>query len=211
MATTAMTPKDAVPASSDNARDHRAHVWPIRIVSIIIGIMWFTQVLWKLPWNGFVNPGEALNGVESNPNPSLEQPGPYIDNGNGAYHWMVQGARFGILGYNELIKSAALPNWQIIAWLTFFAESTIAILLILGLLSRLGGLIALFQSANLFLAIAFHPQEWPWTYIFLATLSFIFMLTGPGRVWGIDQLLRPRLREQVARGSSFAKWLYRLT
>ena len=211
MATSAITRTDATPATPERAEDRRAHVWPIRIVSIIIGIMWFQQILWKLPWNSFVNPGEAPNGVQPNPSPTPDQPGPFIDNGNGAYHWMVEGARFGILGYNELIKSVALPNWQIIAWLTFFAEGTIAILLILGLLSRLGGMIALFQSANLFLAIGFHPQEWPWTYIFLAALSFIFMLTGPGRVWGVDQLLRPKLREQMAGDNRLARWLYRLT
>ena len=213
MATSTITPApaDATPTTRETADDQRVHVWPIRIVSVIIGIMWFEQILWKLPWNGFVSPGEPLNGVEPNPNPTAEQPGPYLDNGSGAYHWMVQGARYGILGYSELIKSVALPNWQVIAWLTFLAEATIAILLILGLLSRLGGLIALFQSVNLYLAISQHPQEWHWTYIFLAALSFFFVLTGPGRWSGIDQWLRPRLREGVDSGNALARLLYRLT
>jgi uncharacterized membrane protein YphA (DoxX/SURF4 family) len=206
---------EPIPATAERASDRLTHVWPIRIASIVIGIMWFEQILWKLPWNSFVSPGEPPNGVEPNPNPTAEQPGPYIDNGRGAYHWMVQGARFGILGYNELIKSVALPNWQLFAWLTFLAETTIAVLLILGLFSRLGGLIALFQSVNLYLAISQHPEEWHWTYLFLIVLSFIFMLTGPGRWLGVDQWLRPRLRESYERsdgsGNAITRLLYRLT
>ncbi|HET9493152.1 MAG TPA: TQO small subunit DoxD [Chloroflexia bacterium] len=214
MATTTADAR-AIPAATERGSDRLTHVWPIRIVSIIIGIMWFEQILWKLPWNNFVSPGEPPNGVEPNPNPTAEQPGPYIDNGRGAYHWMVQGARFGILGYNELIRNVALPNWQLFGWLTFLAETTIAVLLILGLLSRLGGLIALFQSANLYLAISRHPQEWHWTYLFLIALSFIFLFTGPGRWFGIDQWLRPRLRAAYERsdgsGNGLARLLYRLT
>jgi hypothetical protein len=67
------------------------------------------------------------------------------------------------------------------------------------------------QSVNLYLAISQHPEEWHWTYIFLAALSFIFMITGPGRWLGIDQWLRPRLREGVEAGNGFARLLYRLT
>ena len=214
MATTTAAAQ-APPATAERASDWLTHVWPIRIVSVLIGIMWFQQILWKLPWNNFVSPGEPPNGVEPNPSPSIEQPGPYIDNGNGAYHWIVQGARYGILGYNELIKSVALPNWQLFGWLSFLAETTIAVLLILGLLSRLGGLIALLQSINLFLAISLDPQEWPWTYLFLISLSFIFMLTGPGRWLGVDQWLRPRLRAAFERSdgsdNGLARLLYRLT
>jgi uncharacterized membrane protein YphA (DoxX/SURF4 family) len=208
---TAAHAEAAALATGVRVEDQQTHIWPVRIVSVIIGIMWFEQILWKLPWNSFVAAGEPPNGVEPNPNPTAEQPGPYLDNGHGAYHWMVQGARFGTLGYNELIKNLALPNWQIIAWLTFLAETTIAILLILGLLSRLGGLLALFQSVNLYLAISQHPEEWHWTYVFLAALSFIFLMTGPGRWWGLDRWLRPRLREGVESGNGLARLLYRLT
>ena len=55
------------------------------------------------------------------------------------------------------------------------------------------------------------PNEWPWTYIMLMTLGFIFMTTGPGRVWGLDRVLRPRLREQTDRGNRLAGLLYRAT
>ncbi|MEO6457715.1 MAG: TQO small subunit DoxD, partial [Chloroflexia bacterium] len=113
--------------------------------------------------------------------------------------------------YGDMIKNLALPNWQLVGWMTFFMESFIAISLILGLLSRLGGLVSFVQGLNLFLGLAQAPNEWEWTYIMLFTLGFIFMMTGPGRKWGIDQALRPRLREQMANGNGLARLLYRAT
>ena len=195
--------------AGDRPHDDHAHIWPIRLASILIGILWFTQILWKLPWDTFGSPG-----LQPNPTPSAQQPGPFIDNGQGLYHWMTQEAIHGnwlVPFYGDLIKNLALPNWQLVGWLTFFMESFIAVSLILGLLSRLGGLVSFVQGLNLFLGLALAPNEWEWTYIMLFTLGFIFMMTGPGRKWGIDQALRPRLRVQIARGNGLARLLYRAT
>ncbi len=195
--------------SADKAREGFAHLWPVRVASIVIGVLWFTQVLWKLPWDTFGSPG-----LKANLTPSAQQPGPFIDNGQGLYHWMTVEALHGnwlVPFYGDLIKNLALPNWQLVGWLTFFMEAFIAISLIFGLFTRLGGLVSFVQAINLFLGLSQAPGEWVWTYIMLFTLGFIFMLTGPGRLWGIDALLRPRLREQAAGGSSLAKWLYMLT
>jgi hypothetical protein len=200
--------------ASDRPRADFAHLWPVRLASVMIGILWFTQVLWKLPWNNFVNPGETPNGLTSNTQITAQQPGPFIDNGHGLYHWMTQEALHGnwlVPFYGDLIKNLALPNWQIVGWLTFFMESFIAISLFFGLLSRLGGLVSFVQAINLFLGLSMAPGEWVWTYVMLFTLGFIFMVTGPGRLWGVDQYLRPRLREQMEGGNRLAKWLYLLT
>ncbi|HYO51007.1 MAG TPA: TQO small subunit DoxD [Chloroflexia bacterium] len=195
--------------AEDMPHDDHAHLWPIRLAGVLIGILWFTQILWKLPWNTFGSPG-----LQPNPTPSAQQPGPFIDNGQGLYHWMTQEAIHGnwlIPFYGDLIKNLALPNWQLVGWMTFFMESFIAISLILGLLSRLGGLVSFVQGLNLFLGLAQAPNEWEWTYVMLFTLGFIFMMTGPGRKWGIDQVLRPRLREQMSKGNGLAGLLYRAT
>lgn len=196
-------------AAADRPRDKYAHLWPIRLASVLIGILWFTQILWKLPWDTFGSPG-----LKPNPTLNAQQPGPFIDNGQGLYHWMTQEALHGnwlVPFYGDLIKNLALLNWQLVGWMTFFMETFIAISLIFGLFSRLGGLVSLVQGINLFLGLSQAPGEWVWTYIMLFTLGFIFMLTGPGRVWGIDQLLRPRLRERASGGNRLAKWLYLLT
>jgi thiosulfate dehydrogenase (quinone) large subunit len=195
--------------TADRAHDNHAHLWPIRIAALLIGLLWFTQILWKLPWDNFGSPN-----LQPNPTITAEQPGPFIDNGQGLYHWISEEARHGnwlVPFYGDLIKNVALPNWQLVGWLTFFMESFIAISLIFGLLSRLGGLVSFVQGINLFLGLAQAPNEWEWTYVMLFTLGFIFMMTGPGRVWGIDSILRPRLREGMSRGNGLARLIYRAT
>lgn len=194
--------------------DHRVPTWPLRIAGIVFGYMWFTQVLWKLPWNGFKWSNEPENGVQPNLNVAGQQLGPFIDNGHGLYHWMVQEAVHGnkiLPGYGDMIKNLVLPNWQTVAWLTFFMESAIAVFLILGLLSRLGGFLALMQGINLYFGLAKAPYEFDWSYGMMMALGLIFMLTGAGRVWGLDAWLRPRLRRQIDSGNRFARLLYLLT
>ncbi len=201
-------------ATAQRVYDQRVPTWPLRFASLVIGYLWFTQTLWKLPWNNFGNVGERANGLVVNTNLTAQQPGPFVDSGGGLYHWMVQEAIYGnkvVPGYGDLIKNLVLPNWQVVGWLTFLLEAAIALLLIFGLFSRLGGFLSLLQAANLYIGLSQHPQEWPWTYGMLLTLGFIFMLTGAGRVLGLDQLLRPRLRRAKANGNRVASLLYWLT
>lgn len=194
--------------------DRQAPVWPIRLASVLIGILWLTQLGWKQPWNNFVSPGEQLNGVTPNTQITAEQPGPFVDTGAGLYHWMTEEAKHGnwlVPFYGDIIKNVVLPNWQLVGWLTFLMEGWIAVSLLLGLLSKFGGFVSFVQGLNLFLGLSLAPGEWVWSYVMLFTLGFIFMRTGPGRVWGVDQFLRPQLRKQIAGGNRLAKWLYQLT
>lgn len=208
----------AIPITDDaeqrRVHDRRVATWPVRLGAMLFGYMWFTQVQWKLPWNGFKWPNEAMNGIQPNPNIAGEQLGPFIDNGHGLYHWMVQEAVHGnkiLPGFGSMIQNVVLPNWQFFGWLTFFMESTIALTLILGLFSRLGGFLALAQGINLYFGLAKAPYEFDWSYGMMMGLGFIFMLTGAGRVWGLDQWLRPRLRRQIAAGNRLARLAYLLT
>ena len=210
---------DAAVPITDEAEQRRVHdrrvaTWPLRIGALLFGYMWFTQVLWKLPWNGFKWANEPMNGIQPNPNITGEQLGPFIDNGHGLYHWMVQEVVHGnkiLPGFGDMIQNVVLPNWQFFAWLTFFMESAIALTLILGLFSRVGGFLALAQGINLYFGLAKAPYEFDWTYGMMIGLGFIFMFTGAGRVWGVDQWLRPRLRQQIAKGNRLARLAYSLT
>ena len=43
------------------------------------------------------------------------------------------------------------------------------------------------------------PAEWPWSYVFLAMLLFLFALEGAGRYLGLDAWLRrnvPAVRDK---------------
>jgi len=207
-------PTATTTAMPDEAAQHRvadSHVpaWPIRVASLIIGFLWFTQLQWKLPWDSFGSPG-----LQPNPTPTADQPGPFIDKGAGLYHWItveVQNGNKILPFYGDLLKNLALPNWQLVGWLTFFLEAKIMLLLVLRLLTRLAGFLGLTQGINLYLGLSQAPNEWYWTYGMLITLHLIFLFTGAGRVWGLDSRLRPWLRAQIAAGHPWAAWLYRLT
>jgi hypothetical protein len=72
--------------------------------------------------------------------------------------------------------------------------------LMLGLGVRFAGVIGIFFVLHLWLGIYLpgNPAEWPWSYIFLAMLMFLFALYAAGRSLGLDAWLRrhvPAVRE----------------
>jgi hypothetical protein len=102
-------------------------------------------------------------------------------------------------------------------WLIWLAEAFIAVSLFSGIFSRLGALVSLGISLQLMLGLAgaWDPvadlQEWEWTYHMIVLMSIVMLGLAPGRIWGVDAWLRPRLAAAVAKGSGFARWLLVLT
>jgi hypothetical protein len=196
--------------------DRRVAAWPVRIAAIIIGLLWLTQLAGQLPWNQFVKPpNEVPNGLVENTAITDDQPGPFVDNGMGLYHQFTQMARFGNKGllpaFGDFVANAVLPRWQAFGWVLFIIEVLIAVGLILGILSRLAGFLCLLLGLVLFLGLGQADGGWVWSYALLALFGFVFMVTGPGRFLGFDQLLRPKLREVMARDSTPARLTYFLT
>ena len=130
--------------------------------------MWFQGMLWKLP----------LFSTE-----------------NGLYYWTgeeVTNAAFAI--HRELVKDVLLPtpNFYVLDALVFLTELTFAISLLLGLGVRVVGAIGVAFVAQLWLGLYVHPQEWPWTYVFLGGLMALFSVFAAGRSLGLDAELRRR-------------------
>jgi uncharacterized membrane protein YphA (DoxX/SURF4 family) len=75
------------------------------------------------------------------------------------------------------------------------AEFIMGLGLLLGALTRLFAVSAMFFFLNLFLAY-FGGQEWIWTYVLLFMVSFTVALGAAGRTWGIDAWLRQRASER---------------
>jgi hypothetical protein len=174
------------------------------------------QLAGQLPWNNFVRPpDEVPNGLVANGSVSAEQPGPFVDNGAGLYHQFTLMAQYGnkgpLSGYGNFIETAVLPRWQFVGWLLFVLEGLTALGLVAGILSRLAGFFCFLLGLFFFFGLAEVPGGWVWSYALLALFGFVFMFAGPGRFLGIDQLLRPKLREMVARDNRGAKVAYWLT
>jgi hypothetical protein len=162
---------------------------------LIYGYLWYTQLLWKLPPQ-FGCPADfaVSTGLR--------------ERTSGLCDWvglMVVYSKLPIQA--NLVNRFVVPNMASVGWLVWLMEAFVAVSLILGLFTRLGGLAALVQGLNLLIGIGFAPIEWEWTYGMLSVLGLVFFAIPTGRIWGLDALIRPRLQAATDRGNRLAKLL----
>ncbi len=145
-----------------------ASLWGLGVIRIVIGFLWFQQILWKLPFSS--------GGVAS------------------LKDWMSREAAHPFIGlYGSFVQNIAIPNVGLFAWLTFLTEGAIAVSLLLGLLSRLGALVGALWALNLAIGLWSVPGEWYWTYLMLVLLNAAFVLAAAGRYVGVDSMIRSRI------------------
>ena len=81
--------------------------------------------------------------------------------------------------------------------------------MMLGLAVRLVGALAVAYVQQLWLGLYGNPSEWPWTYMFLALLMFLFALEGAGRSLGFDAWLRRNV-PAVRDGKGLLGWFFNI-
>jgi thiosulfate dehydrogenase [quinone] large subunit len=143
------------------------------VARILIGVLWFQQLLWKLP-------------PDFGCGPARDQ---------GLCDWI--GREIGqpmIPLYADFLAAVVQPNLGVLGWFIWLMEAAIFASLFFGLLGRLGGLLGFLQAMNLYVGLAAVEHEWFWTYWMLAILCALFALTGAGRWFGVDRLLLPKFR-----------------
>ena len=189
----------------------------IAIASIGLGYLFFTQLWWKLPpdfgcRDDFTRGGlcfflehavaeaDASNKllkaeiVGSSPGPELSVP----------IGWATQ--------LNALfIESFVQPNIRWFGYVIWSTEAFIFLSMCLGFFSRLGALAAIGMSMQLMIGLAHTPNEWEWSYILMVLLSIAMFGLAPGRYFGLDRLLRPRLKVLSERGSRVGRLLLLFT
>lgn len=156
-------------------------IWFVRVM---IGCMWFQGMLWKLPL--------PLSG--------------------GLQYWTEQmGKRAAFEFHREFVTGFLLPNLHLFGPVVFLAELTFAVSLILGLGVRLASALAIPFVLNLWLGIYLSgdPAEWPWSYVFLLFLMFLFALYAAGQSLGLDAWLRRNV-PAVRDGNGFFGRLLRI-
>jgi uncharacterized membrane protein YphA (DoxX/SURF4 family) len=161
----------------DSAQRTSRHlgVWLVRV---LIGCMWFQGMLWKLP----------------------------LPVSDGLQYWTEQEATHAAFEFHRtFIKDVVLPHMTIFGPIVFLAELVFAASMMLGLAVRLAGVLAIAYVLQLWLGLYGSPAEWPWTYIFLATLMFLFVLEGAGRSLGLDAWLRRKV-PAVREGKGLIGW-----
>jgi uncharacterized membrane protein YphA (DoxX/SURF4 family) len=161
----------------DPGQRSAAHV-SFFVARFLIGCMWFQGMLWKLPLPA-----------------------------SGALRYWTEkqmGTRAAFELHREIILNFLVPNIHFFGPLVFLAELTFAASLILGLGVRFAGALGTLFVLHLWLGIyrPDEPAEWPWLYIFLALLMFLFAMHGAGRSLGLDAWLR-RNAQSVREGTGF--------
>lgn len=106
-----------------------------------------------------------------------------------------------------ILTNVVQPLFPFSGWLIWGAEAFIVLSLALGLLSRLGGLVAIGVSAQLVVGLAniSNPYEWEWGYNQMVLLGLACATLAPGRVFGLDAWLRPKLAAAAESGSKLAQ------
>jgi uncharacterized membrane protein YphA (DoxX/SURF4 family) len=146
--------------------------------------MWFQGMLWKLP----------------------------LPASGGLRYWTEQmGERAAFEIHREFVTGFLLPNLHLFGPVVFLAELTFAVSMILGLGVRLAGALGILFVLHLWLGIyrPGDPDEWPWSYMFLAMLMFLFALYAAGRSLGLDAWLRRHV-PAVRDGTGFLGRLLRI-
>ncbi len=165
----------------------------LALVRGALGAIWYHETLWKQPWKNYGCPADF----------SLK--------GSGLCDWVgreIANPPFGL--YHSFLVNLIGPNIRIVGLGVWLAEMTIAILLFLGLFTRLGGLLGTLQALNLMIGLWNVPGEWHSAYVMLFALNLIFLAVPAGRFLGTDQFLLPRLAPAAEQGNRLARLLVRL-
>ena len=154
----------------------------IWLVRVLIGCLWFQGMLWKLP----------------------------LPVSDGLQYWTEQETTNAAFEFHRsFMKDIVLPNMKIFGPIVFVAELAFAASMILGLAVRLVGVLAIAYVLQLWLGLYGNPAEWPWTYIFLAMLMFLFVLEAARRSLGFDAWLRRKI-PAVRDGKGLVGWFFNI-
>lgn len=190
----------ANPATTTEKQVERVSFWPHSLATwffalsrILIGFMWFSQTQWKMPPMFGCSANFAFTTDINHPT-------------SGLCDFIGRQATYGsIEPFRAFLTGFVMPNIQMVGWGVYFMELAIAISLIFGILTRLGGLLGALQGINLAIGFLGVPQEWIWTYIFLVLLNLMFVAVGAGRTLGIDHWLRRRFEGQAGLVARFVR------
>jgi uncharacterized membrane protein YphA (DoxX/SURF4 family) len=97
--------------------------------------------------------------------------------------------------YKEFLQETVLPHAKLFATLQACGEVVVGIGLVLGLFTGLAALIGFVLSVNYGLATQWMSFGQQGFHVLLITSMVIFLMTGAGRQWGLDQVLPSRMKE----------------
>lgn len=106
-----------------------------------------------------------------------------------------------------LLDNLFIPQIRLFGWLIWLAEFWVFLSMLLGLFTRLGALVSLGLSLQLYVGLANIPRpfEWEWSYGTIILLSIAMLGAAAGRIFGVDAWLRRKLAGSAEDSNRFAK------
>ena len=151
----------------------------IAILRIFFGLVYFTNGLAKfVPGIAHLPGGYFL--IDSNGARSIIE--------HNAQHHPIQ-------AYHDLVFNVFVPNWPLFGPLLGLAEMTAGLLLILGLATSVGALLAALLSLHVQISDATGPWLYEYAVEWVPLLCLVFMRAGTA--WGVDGVIaqgNPRWR-----------------
>jgi hypothetical protein len=189
---------------------------------IVVGLLWFSQLLWKLPPTFGCPPDFRFSTRQQVTSGLCDWTGREAAYAGSLHVFnldlhLVRLPNFSIdlsflsNAYGAFLSGFVIPNFGWMAWLIFGLELFITMTILFGLFARLGALAGTAQALNLTIGLLPVPGEWEWTYIMLTTLNFILLFTAAGRYFGVDARLHPWAVARAAKGSLIGKILQWIT
>ena len=122
--------------------------------------------------------------------------------------WMQREVQYPTIGlYGDFVKNIVIPNFDLFAWLTIFTESFIAVSLIFGILTRLGGLIGTLWGLSLLIGLLSVPGETLFTYLPFIIPPAVFAVIGARNQFSVDALLAKNYQRWASKNNPLAKLL----
>ena len=151
----------------------------VTLIRLWLGYVWVSELGWKAPFNGS---GGGMFGCAAG--------GFSGGKLSGLCDWMQREVDHPAIGlFGDFVKNLIIPNFTLFAWLTIIVEGFVAVSLIFGIATRLGGLVGGFWALNLLIGLAAVPGENWWEYALFALGNFAFAIIGMRYNFGLDRLL----------------------
>ena len=191
------------------------------VTRIVVGLLWFSQLWWKLPPTfGCPTPFKfsTRDQFTSGLCDWIGREAAYAGNlhvFNLDLHLIGQPSfsidlSFLSSAFGGLLNGFILPNFGWMSWVIFGMELFITITILFGILGRLGALVGTAQALTLTIGLLPVPGEWEWTYIMLTALNFVLLMTAANRYIGFDTRLN-KWASANARSNTLARVVQWLT
>lgn len=146
------------------------HPWGrygLAVLRVVVAITWLHEVAWKVPPDF----GRA--------------------SGSGLWDWTNRAIEHPVFPpYTWFVEHVVVPNFTFFGWVVFFTEAALGGFLLVGLATRLWGLIGFAMALPITFSVLNVPGEWSYAYYLYLAAHLAIAAGAAGRCCGLDAVVR---------------------